>query len=111
MASRPGPQLRRCTKPIDTALTAAVPINVSTTRRERFMLRPLLFEIVAEWSIFADDGPMGQAKRGDFTPSCGLRGSAAQLSSAAAGKAERARKGAEAASRHAARAGIGGRRR
>ena len=32
------------TKPIDTALTAALPINVSTTRRERFMWRPSLFE-------------------------------------------------------------------
>ena len=30
------------TKPIDTALTAAVPINVNTTRRERFMEPPAL---------------------------------------------------------------------
>jgi hypothetical protein len=45
---------------------------------------------------------MRQAKRGDFTASCGLGGRHAQLSSAAAGKAERARKRAEAAARHAA---------
>jgi hypothetical protein len=33
--------LRR-TKPIDTALTAAVPISVNTTRRDRFMAAPAL---------------------------------------------------------------------
>jgi hypothetical protein len=34
----PGPQSRRGTSPIETAPTAALPINVSTTRRERFMV-------------------------------------------------------------------------
>jgi hypothetical protein len=38
----PGPQSRRRTKPIDTALTAAVPISVKTTRRDRFMASPAL---------------------------------------------------------------------
>ena len=37
--TRPGPQSRR-TKPIDTAPTAAVPIMVKITRRERFMGHP-----------------------------------------------------------------------
>ena len=39
-ACYPGPQSLRGTKPIDTAPTAAVPIMVRTTRRERFMVRP-----------------------------------------------------------------------
>ncbi len=64
--------------------------------------------IVAKQPILADDWPMRQAKLGDFTASCGLCGRLAQLSLAAAGKAERARKRAEAAARHGARACIGG---
>jgi hypothetical protein len=38
----PGPQPRRGTSPIETAPIAALPINVSTTRRERFMVVILL---------------------------------------------------------------------
>jgi hypothetical protein len=37
-ASLPGPQSRRGTSPIETAPIAALPINVNTTRRERFMV-------------------------------------------------------------------------
>ena len=35
-------QSRRGVRPIETAPTAALPINVSTTRRERFMERSCL---------------------------------------------------------------------
>ena len=42
-ASRPDPQGRsRFTNPIETALTAAVPIKVSTTLRERFAPHPVI---------------------------------------------------------------------
>jgi hypothetical protein len=40
-----GPQSLRRTKPIDAALMAAVPINVKTTRRERFMVLPSAFRV------------------------------------------------------------------
>jgi hypothetical protein len=39
MAVKPGPQSPRGTSPIETAPTAALPIMVKTTRRERFMVQ------------------------------------------------------------------------
>jgi hypothetical protein len=47
--------LRR-TKPIDTALTAAVPISVNTTRRERFMGLPSVGEAMELLSHFRQKG-------------------------------------------------------
>jgi hypothetical protein len=52
----------------------------------------------------AGERPMRQAKRGDFTASYGVCDSKLLSPLAAAGKAERTGKGAEAAARHAGRA-------
>ena len=71
-ASRPGPQVmgRAIASLAETALTAALPIKVSTTRRERFMMQPL----PAASRRVAECAAIRYAKHGDFTAS---RGSAA----------------------------------
>jgi hypothetical protein len=51
MSAFPGPQSNRGDRPIDTAPTAALPINVSTTRRERFMAAILLRDVSLGMSV------------------------------------------------------------
>lgn len=50
------------------ALRAALPIKVSTTRRERFMIFPSL----PDEANVADGEAIRQGERGDFTASCGI---------------------------------------
>jgi hypothetical protein len=68
-------------------LTAALPIKVSTTRRERFMMQPLPTALRG----IAHCTAIRQAKRGDFTASFG----------SAAAKAERMAERTEEAAGHA----------
>src|SRR6266700_8003922 len=66
MALLPGPQSVRGTRPIDTAPTVALPINVSTTRRERFMVEVLLPRRASFHWRYA----LKQAKAHRFTATC-----------------------------------------
>src|SRR5882724_9864586 len=67
----PGPQSLRGTRPIETAPIAALPINVSTTRRERFMVA--ILSVATAWTIpsFHHLCAQKQAKADPFTASCG----------------------------------------
>jgi hypothetical protein len=58
---RPGPQSPRGTNPIDTAPTAAEPIMVRTTRRERFMGAPYAVRETA--TVSNGWGQRGKLKR------------------------------------------------
>jgi hypothetical protein len=96
-ASLPGPQSRRGTSPIEAAPIAALPINVSTTRRERFMVViPVLWRFRSAGS-FHHLRKRTQAKARRFTASCG-HSAAGEMSG------EGMRKRTEAAALHAARA-------
>ena len=68
IASLPGPQGFCGTKPIETAPTAALPIMVSTTRRERFIGGIPSIEAVV---ILAAPEPDMQGKAGDFAAMSG----------------------------------------
>ena len=72
-ATLPGPQSRRGTRPIDTAPTAALPINVSTTRRERFMVA-VLIPPSSRRRPFYHRGRSRQARGAQVTPACGGSG-------------------------------------
>ena len=119
--TRPGPQSTRGTRPIDTAPTAAVPIMVRMTRRERFMgitcsctceefweSQALIFKPrYSSSGIEAELRLTGKPKRTVSQDRAGRHRLVS--SSAAAGKMrrERMRKPAESAARDAARSGIG----
>src|SRR5215467_14478295 len=68
-AVSPGPQsIGRALSGRAMALRAALPIKVSTTRRERFMIFPSL----PDEANVADGEAIRQGERGDFTASCGI---------------------------------------
>jgi hypothetical protein len=52
---------------------AALPIKVSTTRRERFMMYPSRIRQDLDQASVADAGLIAQGERGGFTASCGPR--------------------------------------
>ena len=67
----PGPQSTRGTRPIDTAPTAALPINVSTTRRERFMVAIPFCDCPERPGVSITCGGPRKRKPDRFTASCG----------------------------------------
>ena len=69
-AVSPGPQsIGRAASGRATVASAALPIKVSTTRRDRFMMFPFL----RDRAVVADGGAIRQGERGDFTASCAIQ--------------------------------------
>jgi hypothetical protein len=70
MSAFPGPQSNRGDRPIDTAPAAALPINVSTTRRERFMAAILLRDVSLGMSVSITREEGSKRPPVPFTASC-----------------------------------------
>src|SRR5262245_33916367 len=75
MSAFPGPQSNWGDRPIDTAPIVALPINVSTTRRERFMAAILLPDFSQVTSVSITHDEVSKRPPVPFTASCGFSAS------------------------------------